>query len=166
MGKNKGGGGKGDQRARDKVDHRGGGRGTKRGEADETSAAAIPQDLIDKAVKYGCEVWEVEKYEAKNQMREVDSDEEEDSDLSEESKAAIKPRVAKANMAANNREMPPDSSSEEEDEQPRAAAKQDPEEEEKKGEDQEEAEDSDDDSELERLYGMGRNNNKEVVVVP
>ena len=40
-------------------------------------------------------------------------------------------------------------------------------EEEKKGESEaEEEEDSDDDAELERLYGMGRNNNKEVAVVP
>ena len=49
-------------------------------------------------------------------MRERGSDEEDDSDLSEESKAAVKPRKAKANMAAANRDMPPDSSSEEEDE--------------------------------------------------
>ena len=114
-------------------------------------------------------------------MRERGSDEEDDSDLSEESKAAVKPRKAKANMAAANREdistqdkldhktesilnrdMPPDSSSEEEDEQPRAAA---PDEEEKKAESEEEDSD-DDDAELERLYGMGKNTNASVKVVP
>ena len=61
----------------------------------------------------GCEVWEIEEYEARNQMREGDAAAEEDSDsgeLSEESKQAVKPRAAKAKTAkaaAANREMPP-----------------------------------------------------------
>lgn len=69
-------------------------------------------------------------------MREQGSDEE-DSDLSEESKQAVKPRAAnkaknvKANNAAANREMPPsDDSSEEEG----PVTEVIPEEEEKKGE--------------------------------
>ena len=57
--------------------------------------------------------------------------------------------------------MPPDSSDEDE------GVEMIPEEEEKKGESEEEAEEdsSDDDAELERLYGMGKNNNKNVKVV-
>ena len=99
-------------------------------------------------------------------MRERGSDEEgEDSDLSEESKNAVKPRQAKNAMASAAREMPPDSSDEEEEEK---AVEMIPEE--NKGEDEEANEegedDSDDDEELERLYGMGRNNNKNVKVVP
>lgn len=152
----KGGGGKSDHRARDKVDHRGGGR---RGEDCEDQ---VPQELIERAAKLGCEVWELEKYEAKAQMEEADSDEEEDSDLSEESKQAVKPKKAKANMAAANRDMPPNSSDEDDDD----ATEVIPEEEEKKEEEKvEEQEDDSDDDELERLYGMGKNNNKSVKVV-
>jgi len=47
-------------------------------------------------------------------MKEQDG-EDEDSDLSEESKQAVKPRKAKENMASAAREMPPDSSEEEDD---------------------------------------------------
>ena len=94
-------------------------------------------------------------------MGEADSDEEEDSDLSEESKQAVKPRTAKANMASASREMPPDSSSDEEG----PVTEVIPEEEEKKGESEEEQDSSDDDAELERLYGMGKNNNTSVKVV-
>jgi len=60
MGKNKGGGGvggKGDTRSRDKVDHRGGGRGNKRGGGDDDPASEVPQELIEKAAMLGCEVW-------------------------------------------------------------------------------------------------------------
>lgn len=60
MGKNKGGGGggKGDTRSRDKVDHRGGGKADKRGA--DRGADTVPQELIDRAVALGCEIWEVE----------------------------------------------------------------------------------------------------------
>ena len=110
----------------------------------------------------GCEVEQIEEFRARAAMREAGSDEEEDSDLSEESKNAVKPRQAKANMAAANREMPPDSSSEEEG----PVTEVIPEEEEKKDESDAEGDDSsDDDAELERLYGMGKNNNKDVKVV-
>ena len=60
MGKNKGGKG-GDARARDKVDHRAGGGRNKRGAHAE--AEEVPQELIDKAARFGCEIWEVEEYE-------------------------------------------------------------------------------------------------------
>ena len=53
--------------------------------------AHVPQELIEKAAKLGCEVWQIEEFEAREQMRERDSDDE-DSDLSEESKQAVKPR--------------------------------------------------------------------------
>lgn len=53
--------------------------------------AQVPQELIEKAAKLGCEVWQIEEFEAREQMRERDSDDE-DSDLSEESKQAVKPR--------------------------------------------------------------------------
>ena len=67
-------------------------------------------------------------------------------------------------MASAAREMPPSDSSEEEG----PVTEVIPEEEEKKGESEAEEEDgdSDDDEELERLYGMGKNNNKNVKVVP
>ena len=66
-------------------------------------------------------------------------------------------------MASASREMPPSDSSEEEG----PVTEVIPEEEEKKGESEaEEEDDSDDDAELERLYGMGKNNNKNVAVVP
>ena len=151
----------GDQRARGKVNHRDGGKG--RGGAMDNEDH-VPQELIDKAAMLGCEVWQIDEFEARQQMRERGSDEEQDdSDLSEESKQAVKPRTAKANMASAAREMPPSESSEEEG----PVTEVIPEEEEKKGESEaEEEEDSDDDAELERLYGMGRNNNKEVAVVP
>ena len=97
-----------DNRAREKVNH----RGNKR-RGDDSDDAEVPQELIDKAALLGCQVWEVEEYEQREKMKERDSDEEEDSDLSEESKAAVKPKKAKANMAAANREMPPSSSDEE-----------------------------------------------------
>ena len=71
MGKNKGGrkqqaGGddgdnRGDQRARNKVDHRGGGR---RGD-NRDDGAQVPQELIEKAAKLGCEVWQIEEFEAR-----------------------------------------------------------------------------------------------------
>ena len=100
-------------------------------------------------------------------MREAPSDEE-DSDLSEESKQNVKARKVKAKMAASNRDMPPSSSDEEDAVEP---IREEVDEEEKKepaakaGADEEEEEDSsDDDAELERLYG--RNNNKNVKVVP
>ena len=112
MGKNKNQGGKGgDSRARDKVNHRDGtkGRGGARDNDDH-----VPQELIDKAAMLGCEVWQIEEFEAKRQMREGDSDEEQDSDLSEESKQAVKARSSKAKNAAAAREMPPDSSDEDE----------------------------------------------------
>lgn len=122
----------------------------------------MPQELIEKAAMLGCEVWQIEEFEAKQQMREADSDEEEDSDLSEESKAALKPNKAKANKASAAREMPPSDSSDEEG----PVTEIIPEEEEKKGESEpEENDSSDDDDELERLYGMGKNNNKNVKVV-
>lgn len=92
MGKNKGGkggGDKGDTRSRAKVNYRAGNRGD-----DEQAANAVPQELIDRAALLGCEIWEVDKYEQKKQMQERGSDEEEDSDLSEESKNAVKPRKA------------------------------------------------------------------------
>jgi len=54
--------GKGDKRSRDKVDHRGGGKGTKRGDDDGLSAD-VPQELIEKAAMLGCEVWEVAEFE-------------------------------------------------------------------------------------------------------
>ena len=47
--------------------------------------------MIERAAVLGCEVWEVEEYEERAKMNEADSDEEQDSDLSEESKAALKP---------------------------------------------------------------------------
>lgn len=94
----------------------------------------MPQELIDKAAILGCEIWQIDEFEARKQMGEVDSDEEEDSDLSEESKQAVKPRTAKANMASASREMPPDSSSDEEG----PVTEVIPEEEEKKGESEEE----------------------------
>lgn len=95
MGKNKNKGGKGgDSRAREKVNHRDGGRG--RGDDREDDDGGVPQELIDKAALLGCEVWEVEEYEARQQMKERDSNEEEDSDLSEESKQAVKARNKKA----------------------------------------------------------------------
>ncbi len=93
-------------------------------------------------------------------MKEAGSDEE-DSDLSEESKNAVKPRKAKQNMAASNREMPPSSSSDEE-EGTEAIVEQVNEDEEEKKEEEESSED--DDEELERLYGLGKNNNKDVKV--
>ena len=66
MGKNKGGrggeGGRGDQRAREKVDHRAGGKGNKRGAARDDDDT-VPQELIDRAAVLGCEVWEVDEYE-------------------------------------------------------------------------------------------------------
>ena len=112
MGKNKGGKGGQDTRAREKVDHRGGGKGGKR-RGNDSDDAEVPQELIEKAARLGCEVWQIEEFEAREQMKERDSDDEEDSDLSEESKQAVKPKKAKANMAAANREMPPSSSDEE-----------------------------------------------------
>ena len=113
MGKNKGNrSGKGDQRSRDKVDHRGGVRTNKACEfrvaTEFNPALDAPQELIDKAAMLGCEIWEIEKYEREQ------ADHDEDSDLSEESKRLGNPRNTKANMAAAAREMPPDSSSEEE----------------------------------------------------
>ena len=62
MGKNKGGGKAADQRARDKVDHRGGGRGGKR-RGSEDEDAEVPQELIEKAALLGCQVWEIDEYE-------------------------------------------------------------------------------------------------------
>ena len=97
-------------------------------------------------------------------MKEQGSDAEQDSDLSEESKNAVKPRKAKANMAAANREMPPSSSSDEDEGVEAIEEKVNEDEEEKKGGDEDEEESSDDDEELERLYGMGKNNNKNVKV--
>ena len=111
-------------------------------------------------------MWQIEEFEAKEQVRERGCDEEDDSDLSEESKQAVKPRQAKANMASAAREMPPSDSSEEEGPVTEVIPEAE-EEEEKKEEGEAEAEDSsDDDAELERLYGMGKNNNKNVAVVP
>ena len=63
MGKNKGGGN--DRRAREKFDHRGGGKGDKRGAGVENDDVSVPQELIDRAAVLGCEVWEVDEYEAK-----------------------------------------------------------------------------------------------------
>ena len=162
MGKNKGGraggGGAGDVRSRDKTNHRQGkGRG---GSPDEV---AIPQELIDRAAILGCEVWELDKAEQKAAMREANSDSEEDSSDDEETKKPIKASKAKANMAAANRDMPPSSSDEEDEGVEVIKEEVKEEEEEKKGSDEEDS--SDDDAELERLYGMGRNNNAEVAVV-
>ncbi len=94
-------------------------------------------------------------------MKEAGSDEE-DSDLSEESKNAVKPRKAKQNMAAANRDMPPSSSSDEEEGTEAIVEQVNEDEEEKKGEEDDSSEDDDD--ELERLYGLGKNNNKDVKV--
>lgn len=138
---------------REKVDHRKG-KQVRGGGRDNDDV--VPQELIDKAAVLGCQVWEIEEYEARAAMDEVDSDEEVDSDLSEESQAALKASNAKAKKAAANKEMPPISSDEEgEAEEEKKAAP--------KGEDEED-ESSDDDAELERLYGMGKNNNKNVKV--
>jgi len=102
-------------------------------------------------------------------MREADPDDE-DSDLSEESKQNVKARKVKAKMAAANRDMPPSSSDEEDAVEP---IKEEVVEEEKKepaakanaaADEEEEEDSSDDDAELERLYG--RNDNKNVKVVP
>ena len=102
-------------------------------------------------------------------MREADPDDE-DSDLSEESKQNVKARKVKAKMAAANRDMPPSSSDEEDAVEP---IKEEVDEEEKKepaakanaaADEEEEEDSSDDDDELERLYG--RNDNKNVKVVP
>ena len=134
MGKNKNKGGKdasggqgNDRRARNKVNHRDAGR--------DRDDEQVPQELIEKAAMLGCEVWEIDEYEARDQMRERDAAAEQDSDdsgeLSEESKQAVKPRAAKAKNAAANREMPPSDSSEEED---GPVTEVIPEEEEKKGE--------------------------------
>ena len=140
---------------REKVDHRKGKKNVRGGDREEMSES-VPQELIEKAAVLGCEVWQIEEFE-KRKAEEEGSDGipeakegDEDSDLSEESKAAVKPKKAKAKSAAANREMPP-SSSEEEEEEKKAAGAQ--------GE-----ESSDDDAELERLYGMGRNNNKSVKI--
>ena len=96
-------------------------------------------------------------------MKEQGSDAE-DSDLSEESKKAIKPRKAKQNMAAANREMPPNSSDEEDEDDGVEVIVEQNNEEEKKEEEDGEEDSEDDDEELERLYGMGQNNNKNVKV--
>ena len=161
MGKNRGTAAK-----REKVDHRQG-KNNIRGGGNEIEDLNVPQELIDKAALLGYQVWEVEEYEGRKQMKEASSDDEEDSDLSEESKAALrKPKAppvkasqAKANKAAANREMPPSSSDEEEEDEKRL----DEVGEKPAGEDAEDDSDEDDE-ELERMYGMGRNNNKNVKV--
>ena len=155
MGKNKGGG-KPVNRAREKTNHR---QGKGRGGSDDEGD--VPQELKDRAAILGCEVWELDKAEAKAAMREANSDSEEDSSDDEETKKPIKASKAKANMAAANRDMPPSSSDEDEGVE---VIKEEVNEEEKKEEENDDS--SDDDAELERLYGMGRNNNASVAVAP
>ena len=68
-------GGPGDSRARAKENHRNQGRG-----GDEGGDGGVPQELIDKAAILGCEVWEIDEYEARAQAgagSDDDSDEEE-----------------------------------------------------------------------------------------
>ena len=69
-------GGPGDSRARAKVNHRQGKKNVCSGDGD----GEVPQELIDKAAILGCEVWEIDEYEARAQAgaeEDDDSDEEE-----------------------------------------------------------------------------------------
>ena len=61
-------GGPGDARSRAKVNHRQGKKNICSGDGD----GEVPQELIDKAAILGCEVWEVEEYEARAQAGEED----------------------------------------------------------------------------------------------